>query len=457
MKHLLHSLRRHAISGVDLLITLCLFALAWAAFGPASAIVVMFALGALLTRTDRQTCMVATLVVARILQRVIDAYKTRLPMLKYFALDVSEEQVKFEQEIIAHMPIVPTATSHTPGDSLETGAQSVTDLMGDVPLKIDQAAKVVLKIPTLDAVKLELDVTFNRAIENAGYALAEYVVMAAINRAANEANFSHEIVEAVADFDRDTLSKARIQLNAQKAPAPRFGLTSLTAMGNLTADPRIASKDYHAKLIPGNPYVTLEGLEGFEAISEFSGFPTDQAIGTFTVNASTDVVTLAGHGLSEGTRIRVASGTTLPAGLSAATDYFVRDVTPNTFKLSATAGGSAVDITNTGTGTHTASRYEKLNAFFFAANAILIAVRQLSDNIDNARKLGIPVPIMVEKRTDPDTGLTFTAYGWIDKATHDVYLAVVVAFGTRGGKQGTGNAADTLVDRSGLRVVESGT
>ena len=46
------------------------------------------------------------------------------------------------------------------------------------------------------------------------------------------------------------------------------------------------------------------------------------------------------------------SGGALPTGLSALTDYFVRDYTAGTFKLALTSGGTAVDITGVGTGTH---------------------------------------------------------------------------------------------------------
>lgn len=73
---------------------------------------------------------------------------------------------------------------------------------------------------------------------------------------------------------------------------------------------------------------------------------------TFTA-ATNDVITSTGHNLSDGDTIWVSSGTTLPAGLSASTTYFVRDRTADTFKVALSSGGSAVDITDTGTGTHT--------------------------------------------------------------------------------------------------------
>ena len=80
--------------------------------------------------------------------------------------------------------------------------------------------------------------------------------------------------------------------------------------------------------------------------------PTAVVQAAFTA-ATTDIITSNAHGLSEGDCIWVSSATTLPAGLSASTNYYVRDVTTNTFKVSATPGGTAVDITDTGTGVHT--------------------------------------------------------------------------------------------------------
>jgi hypothetical protein len=60
--------------------------------------------------------------------------------------------------------------------------------------------------------------------------------------------------------------------------------------------------------------------------------------------AATDVVTISSHGYADGDKIVFQSGYT-PAGLTANTTYFVRDKTTNTFKVAATSGGSAIDIT----------------------------------------------------------------------------------------------------------------
>lgn len=82
------------------------------------------------------------------------------------------------------------------------------------------------------------------------------------------------------------------------------------------------------------------------------------SIATFTFTAATtDIITATAHGLVDGTRVTVATTTTLPAGLAASTNYYVIEATTDTFKLSATPGGAAVDITSTGSGTHTATWY----------------------------------------------------------------------------------------------------
>lgn len=72
-----------------------------------------------------------------------------------------------------------------------------------------------------------------------------------------------------------------------------------------------------------------------------------------TADATTDTLTIASHGFANNDMV-VASGT-LPTGLPAGT-YYVRDRSANTFKLSTSIGGAAVNFSGTQTGgiiTHT--------------------------------------------------------------------------------------------------------
>jgi len=69
--------------------------------------------------------------------------------------------------------------------------------------------------------------------------------------------------------------------------------------------------------------------------------------------ATTDIITSSAHGLVNEDLLQFTTTTTLPAGLAASTNYYVRDATTNTFKVSTIKGGPVVDITDTGTGVHT--------------------------------------------------------------------------------------------------------
>lgn len=76
---------------------------------------------------------------------------------------------------------------------------------------------------------------------------------------------------------------------------------------------------------------------------------------SFTAAVTNVITTGSAHGWSVGDKLRFSSSDTLPAGLSANTDYYVISVpSTTTLTVSSAEGGSAVDITDTGTGTHTA-------------------------------------------------------------------------------------------------------
>ena len=72
-----------------------------------------------------------------------------------------------------------------------------------------------------------------------------------------------------------------------------------------------------------------------------------------TTAAATDVITTVDHLYENGSIVRFATDDTLPDPLAVDTDYYVRDVSGDTYKVSATSGGAAVNITDTGTGNHT--------------------------------------------------------------------------------------------------------
>lgn len=92
----------------------------------------------------------------------------------------------------------------------------------------------------------------------------------------------------------------------------------------------------------------------FDAASSGNLLYWGELLGTqqvFTADSSTDFITCTAHGYSDGQLVEVESdGGTVPGGLADDTEYYVRDSTANTFKLTATPGGSAIDLTTNGTG-----------------------------------------------------------------------------------------------------------
>lgn len=82
---------------------------------------------------------------------------------------------------------------------------------------------------------------------------------------------------------------------------------------------------------------------------------------TTDVNVTDNTITETGHGMVTGEGpVQFTTTTTLPAGISAATNYWIIKVDNNTFKIATSRAnansGSAVDITTQGTGTHTCDR-----------------------------------------------------------------------------------------------------
>ncbi len=65
-------------------------------------------------------------------------------------------------------------------------------------------------------------------------------------------------------------------------------------------------------------------------------------------DATANTLTAVSHGLSDGDRVAIG-GSVVPGGLSSTVAYYVVNAASDTFKVSLTSGGSAVDITSTGT------------------------------------------------------------------------------------------------------------
>ena len=151
--------------------------------------------------------------------------------------------------------------------------------------------------------------------------------------------------------------------------------------------------------------VDIVGFYRKTSVTTTSAEATTNTLGqsdTFTADAGTDICTWTSSAnipsnILTGTRVRLTTTTTLPAGLATATDYYVIRLSNTTFSLATSyansIAGTAINITDAGTGTHTVTwllpRYTNgagLNAFFFnpAATAMGAATPNLSLGYTNS-------------------------------------------------------------------------
>lgn len=97
--------------------------------------------------------------------------------------------------------------------------------------------------------------------------------------------------------------------------------------------------------------ITLSGTCGLPDITNFSTLKLlSDASKSVTFQDSGDTVTLTTHGLSNGDTVSFSSITST-TGISANTTYYVVNAATDTFKLATSSGGSAIALTNDGSGT----------------------------------------------------------------------------------------------------------
>lgn len=83
----------------------------------------------------------------------------------------------------------------------------------------------------------------------------------------------------------------------------------------------------------------------------------------YTGGASEDLITCtAGHGFSDGERIRFVESGGLATGVSELTTYYVINSTPTTFQISTASGGTAAEMTSDGTAPNYAFSLDNMGA-----------------------------------------------------------------------------------------------
>ena len=155
---------------------------------------------------------------------------------------------------------------------------------------------------------------------------------------------------------------------------------ALIVKGGSTNGTNGATSDVNAeaKLIDLTGYATGTAgsevyIRGNDTSENITGSHSSISL-TCTANATTDVITSSGHKLANGDIIKFSTSNALPAGLSTTQSYYVinTNVSAGTFKVSTESGGSAVDITGTGTGVHKFTSFPDVQTYLnnFGSNEV---------------------------------------------------------------------------------------
>ncbi len=252
-------------------VTLALAAVIWPA-SPGASLLILFLVGSLLERA-RPGRLCVTLTVSEILTDVLQAFKVRVPVLRFFASDMNSMSAKFGQPIIAHIPALPTAYDHVAANGYNANAQKARDLLTDVSITMDGWKDVPIKINADDASQ-DRNQNYLKTIGNAGYVLGKAVVDYALTKIL-AANFSGSTQESIANTTKDTLGKVRVGMNGVGAGDGRILLCNSDFANALDSDARITSSFQYGQRINADPYLHFTNLAGFSDIMEYPGFPTN--------------------------------------------------------------------------------------------------------------------------------------------------------------------------------------
>lgn len=149
-------------------------------------------------------------------------------------------------------------------------------------------------------------------------------------------------------------------------------------------------------------YVTFTNLKDWQYDTGLKTLKHN-AVSGVTVVAATDLFTSTAHGLVANDRLIFTTTTTLPAGLALNTTYYViaSGLTANDFKVSATESGTTIDVTDTGTGTHSWS----------ARRTVLSLYSEVMNEFDELTQLDDTIPMKYNTPTEYEliNGWTFSA------------------------------------------------
>ena len=237
----------------------------------------------------------------------------------------------------------------TSGESLG-GVDNITSIAVDEDgARYVQAPTITVAAPTTRTIATaKVDLTENTITVDAGHNMRTGTKLTYTSGGTNMTVGGSNLADATAVFVINTGSTTAFKIASNLANALAGTALSITATGNnaqtFVGDTATATATVSGGVVTG---ITVSAVgSDYQAAPAVTVEVPKMTIPTSAVNAGTDVITFAGHGLSDTDQITYnqVGGGTLMSNVTNGQTVFVRDKTDNTFKIAATSGGTAIDI-----------------------------------------------------------------------------------------------------------------
>lgn len=369
----------------------------------------------------------------RVLENALIGFKTALAPLRLFSTAVSRNPFTpgNDDDNSITVPVYDYTSgdvqTRTPGQAYSSKVSNTTT--GAHKLIINTEKVVGIGFTNEEAQnQVAFDPVMHGLIK--GHDLAR-TVLADIFSIARYGYFPNDTLAAMAATAFDENDVADLAQKGMEANWPDFPMPGLALNPafhfNLVKQPAIldASKAGSAEALRN---ARVNQIMGMMEVGT-NGIPLNNDSGQTFTAATTGIITATAHGLLTGDQVIVASATTLPAGLAAATYYYFSKIDADTGKLcptlaDAVAGTNFVNITDTGTGVHTIYLKTNLVGVAGAQSGIITGFRPVIPTAGIKQKL-----VAFELVDDQETGLTLEFRHIADEDTGMEYQLIGCHYG----------------------------
>ena len=268
------------------------------------------------------------------------------------------------------------------GGEAVAGVDNVTDIAVNVSgARYVQAPTVTVAAPTTRTIATaKVDLTANTITVDAGHNMRTGTKLTYTSGGTNMTVGGSNLADSTAVFVINTGSTTAFKIASSLSNAQSGTALDIDGAGN-NAQTFVGDTATGTATISGGE---VTGVTVTDVGSDYQAVPTvtvevpKMTIPTSAVNASSNVITFAGHGLSDTDQITYnqVGGGTLMTNVTNGQTVFVRDKTANTFKIAATSGGTAINI---GTG-HSAQTFTIVTG---ATQATAVASQGLGQDGDS--------------------------------------------------------------------------